>query len=149
MFNQIGRSGKQTSIALHVDDLMVTSESLEDLDAFGLYLKSVYPETRTTSGTLLDYVGMTFDFATVGEVRITMDKCVDDILSGYGVITTKVAPGAAALFDVRDVPRATESETKWFHTHVKEIMYLTKRVQPECLPAVALLVKDSEIHSRS
>ena len=91
---------------------MVTSESLEDLDAFGLYLKSVYPETRTTSGTLLDYVGMTFDFATVGEVRITMDKCVDDILSGCGVITIKVTSGAAVLFDVRDAPRATESETK-------------------------------------
>ena len=81
---------------------MVTSESLEDLDAFGLYLKSVYPETRTTSGTLLDYVGMTFDFTTVGEVRITMDKCVDDILSECGVITIKVTSGAAVLFDVRD-----------------------------------------------
>ena len=53
----------QTSIALHVDDLMVTSESLEDLDAFGLYI-----ETRSTSGTILDYVSMTFDFAIVGEV---------------------------------------------------------------------------------
>ena len=132
--NQIGRSGMQTSIALHVDDLMVTSESLEDLDAFGLYI-----ETRSTSGTILDYVGMTFDFATVGEVRITMDKCVDDILSGYGVMTTKVTPGAVVLFDFRDAPRATELETKWFHTHVAKILYLAKRVKPECLTAVAFL----------
>ena len=54
-----------------------------------------------------------------------MDKCVDDILSGCGVLTTNVTPGEAVLFDVRDAPRATELETKWFHTHVKEIMYLT------------------------
>ena len=34
-----------------VDDLMVTSESQDDLDTFGLYLMLVHPETRTASGT--------------------------------------------------------------------------------------------------
>jgi Reverse transcriptase (RNA-dependent DNA polymerase) len=139
VFNKIGKSGKQISIVLHVDDLLVTSESQEDLDAFGLYLKSMYPETRTTSGTVLDYVGMTFDFASAGEVRVTMDKCVDDILSGCGVETTRATPGASVLFDVRDAPRATASEAKWFHTHVAKILYLAKRVKPECLTAVAFL----------
>ena len=62
---------------------MVTSESQTDLDDFGLYLKSVYPETRTNSGDILNYVGMTFDFTITGQVCITMLKCVDDILSGY------------------------------------------------------------------
>ena len=79
LFNKIGSSGKQISIVQHVDDLMVTSESQTDLDNFGLYLKSVYPETRTNSGETLD-VGMTFDFTTVGQVCVTMHKCVDDIL---------------------------------------------------------------------
>ena len=54
VFNKIGKSGKQISIVLHVDDLLVTSESQTDLDAFGLYLKSVYPETRTNCGTMMD-----------------------------------------------------------------------------------------------
>ena len=139
VFNKIGKSGKQISIVLHVDDLMVTCEIEDDLDTFGLYLKSVYPETRTTTGTILDYVGMTFDFTTTGEVRITMDKCIDDILSGCGVTTTKVTPGAAVLFDVRNAPRATEAEAKWFRTYVAKILYLAKRVKPECLTAVAFL----------
>ena len=139
VFNKIGSSGKQISIVLHVDDLMVTSESQTDLDDFGLYLKSVYPETRTNSGDTLDYVGMTFDFTTIGQVCVTMLKCVDDILSGCGVETTKVTPGASVLFDVRDAPKATESEAKWFHTHVAKILYLAKRVRPECLTAVAFL----------
>ena len=139
LFNKIGSSGKQISIVLHVDDLMVTSESQTDLDDFGLYLKSVYPETRTNSGDILDYVGMTFDFTITGQVCITMLKCVDDILSGCGVETTKVTPGASVLFDVRDAPKATEQEAKWFHTHVAKILYLAKRVRPECLTAVAFL----------
>jgi hypothetical protein len=68
-----------------------------------------------------------------------MDKCVDDILSGCGVETTRVTPAASVLFDVRDAPRATESEAKWFHTYVAKILYLAKRVKPECLTAVAFL----------
>jgi hypothetical protein len=135
----MGSSGKQISIAIHVDDLMVTSESQTDLDNFGLYLKSVYPETRTNSGETLDYVGMTFDFTTIGQVCVTMHKCVDDILSGCGVETTKVTPAASVLFDVRDALKATEDEAKWFHTHVAKILYLAKRVRPECLTAVAFL----------
>ena len=35
--NKIGKSDKQISIVLHVDDLMVISESQDDLDKFGLY----------------------------------------------------------------------------------------------------------------
>jgi hypothetical protein len=58
LFNKIGRSGNQISIVLHVDDLMVTSQSQDDLDTFGLFLK----RRAATSGSRLDYIGMTFDF---------------------------------------------------------------------------------------
>jgi Reverse transcriptase (RNA-dependent DNA polymerase) len=128
VFIKIGRSGNQISIVLHVDDLMVTSQSQDDLDTFGLYLKSVYPETRTTSASRLDYIGMTFYFSTAGEVRVTMDKCVDDILSRCGVTTTKMTPGASVLVEVRDAPKATAAEVKWFHTYVAKMLYLTKRI---------------------
>ena len=89
------------SHVLHMDALMMTSESQVDLDALGLYLESVHPKTRTTSGTKLDYVGMTFDFTAIGEVRVTIDKSFDDVLSGCRVVTTKVTPSAAVRFDVR------------------------------------------------
>ena len=74
MFNKIGESVKQISDLLYVDDLMMTSESQDDLDTFGLYLKREYPVTRITSGTILDFVGMTFNVTTAGEVRVTIDK---------------------------------------------------------------------------
>ena len=53
--------------------------------------------------------------------------------------TTKVTPAASVLFDVRNAPRATETEAKWFHTYVAKILYLAKRARPECLTAVAFL----------
>ena len=60
VFNKIGKSGKQILIVLHVEDLMVTSENQRS--RYFWARKRVYPETRTTSGTILDYVGMTFEF---------------------------------------------------------------------------------------
>ena len=82
---------------------------------------------------------MTFDFMIIGQVCVTMHKRVEDILSGCGVETTKVTPGSSVHFDVRDAPKATEAEAKWFHTHVAKILYLAKSVRPECLTAVAFL----------
>ena len=111
LFNKIKSSGKQISIILHVDDLMVTSECQADLDNFGLYLWSVHPETRTNSGEM----------------------------SGCGVETTKLTRGASVHFDVRGAPKASDADAKWFHTHVAKILYLATRVRPECLTAVAFL----------
>jgi hypothetical protein len=139
VFNKAEADGSQTTVVLHVDDLMVTSVNQCNLDSFGKYLKSVYPETRTNSGVILDYVGMTFDFTIPGEVRVTMDNCVNDILSGSGVTKTRVTPAASTLFDTRDAKKATDVEAKWFHTHVAKVLYLAKRVRPECLTAVAFL----------
>ena len=68
-----------------------------------------------------------------------MDNCVNDILSGSGVTKTRVTPAASTLFDIRDAKKATDVEAKWFHTHVAKVLYLAKRVRPECLTAVAFL----------
>ena len=82
---------------------------------------------------------MTFDFATVGEVKVTMDNCVNDILQHCGVTDVRATPATATLFDVRDAPKASEHERKYFHTYVAKILYVAKRVKPECLTAVAFL----------
>jgi hypothetical protein len=140
VFNKLGADGNQVTIVLHVDDLMVSSASQSNLNSFGSFLKSVHPETKTTRGVRLDYIGMSFAFSTLGEVRVTMDNCTQDILAGCGVTTARATPAAACLFDTRDsAPPASEPDAKWFHTHVAKMLYLSKRVRPECLTAVSFL----------
>jgi hypothetical protein len=68
-----------------------------------------------------------------------MDSCVENILSGCGVETTRATPASSFLFHVRDAPKASVSESAWFHTYVAKLLYLAKRVRPECLTAVAFL----------
>jgi hypothetical protein len=138
-FNKIGASGEQITVTVHVDDLMITSVSQTDIDAFIEYLRRIYKELKINTGTVINYVGMTFDFREDGQVRVTMENCVSDILNGCGVETTRATPAASTLFDVRDAPKATPEEAKWFHSHVAKLLYLSKRVRPECLTAVAFL----------
>ena len=139
VFNRIGRDGKQTSIVLHVDDLFVTSENVDDLEDLNLFLKSMYKETKSRTGKVIDFVGMTFDFTQSGCVKVTMDNCTDDILKSCGVTEAKATPAASNLFDVRDAPKLSAADSKYFHTHVAKMLYLAKRVRPECLTAVSFL----------
>jgi hypothetical protein len=69
-----------------------------------------------------------------------MTHCVQDILSGCGVEGTSKTPAGDHLFDVRDdATKATIEQSKWFHTHVAKMLYLSKRVKPECLTTVIFL----------
>lgn len=140
IFNKFTADGTQVTIALHVDDMLVTSASEEALDIFDKYLKSVYPETVSHRGEMLDYLGMTFDFRVRGEVSVTMDHYVRDILSECGVDTVRMTPAASTLFDVREsVAKASSEEKQWFHSYVAKVLYLAKRVRPECLTTVSFL----------
>ena len=62
IFNKICSDGIQTTIALHVNDSMVSNVLESNFDSFHTYLKEVYKETRVVKGRVLDYVGMSFDF---------------------------------------------------------------------------------------
>lgn len=122
VFNKTAADGVQITIVLHVD------------------LESVYDEVKYTSGVVINYVGMTFDFSVQGQVSVTMDNCINDILSGSGVTKARPTPASEDLFTVReDAPLVSADESKYFHTHVAKILYLAKRVRPECLTAVAFL----------
>jgi hypothetical protein len=48
-------------------------------------------------------------------------------------------PAAYTLFDTRDAPKVTAEEVKFFRSYVAKLLYLAKRVRPECLVAVAFL----------
>ena len=96
--------GTQTTIALHVDGLMVANVCEANLDAFHEYLKEMYKETRVVRGRILDYVGMSFDFTTTGEVKVI---CVNDILGACENLKEATTPASSILFDVRSNTKAS------------------------------------------
>lgn len=139
IFNKFGEDGVQVTIAVHVDDLLVTSESEANLARFESYMLRRYAEVKVKRGEVIDYLGMTFDFTTAGQVAVTMDNCINDILESCGEVPVRATPAAETLFDVRDAPKAEKVAVEYFRTHVAKLLYLSKRVRPECLTAVGFL----------
>jgi hypothetical protein len=147
VFNKVDSTGVQCTLALHVDDIFATSESLALLDALAKCLEDKYHEYRRQDGPVIGYLGMTFDFTIPGEARVTMDGYILDLIKSCEVIGAAKTPAAETLFDVREsgVPGnllATPAEAKWFHLHhkfVAKVLYAAKRVLPECLTTVAFL----------
>jgi hypothetical protein len=140
VFNKVGEDGVQISIGMHVDDLLVTSASVKNIKLLEDHLAKVYPETKTKTGDQIDYIGMSFDFRCAGEVRVTMKRCTDEILDDCEVEGYRPSPATDALFEVRpDSPKVDKSLSEWFHSNMAKMLYLSKRVRPECLTATAFL----------
>ena len=85
VLNRVGSNGKQTTVTIHVDDLLVTSAVAEDLAALAKHLDGLYKGATLHSGKIINYVGMTLDFSAPGEVSITMSRAIDSILSSSGM----------------------------------------------------------------
>jgi hypothetical protein len=77
-----GTDGTTTTVALYVDDLLITSASEVHTLALKSYLESKFEEVTYHSGRKLDYVGMSLDFMSdSGKVRVTMKQNIDAILA--------------------------------------------------------------------
>jgi hypothetical protein len=141
VFNKVNRDGLQVMVALYVDDLMVTCEDERELDAFAAFLRASYAGDITEHrGDIAEYLAMTFDFRTLGEVRVTMKKLIDDIIAGCGVTAERSTPATDELFNVReDAVQLDQQQKDYFRTYVAKLLYVAKRVRPEILAAVSFL----------
>ena len=82
---------------------------------------------------------MTFDFREEGAVYVTMQKTNNDNLEGCGVDKCFATHATDNLFVIRDAPKVTEKEAIWCRSYVAKVLYVAKRVKPECLTAISFL----------
>ena len=68
-----------------------------------------------------------------------MANCINDILGDGEDPKEATTPAPSTLFDIRPATKATTEENKRFHSVTAKVLYLEKRVRPECLTAVAFL----------
>ena len=109
VFNKVDQAGVQSTIVLHVDDLLVTCADERVIDEFEACLRLAYPEITVRGGEVIGYLGMTFDFCIKGEVKVTMTNTITEVLDGCGVTATRKTPATETLFDVReDSPLSSE-----------------------------------------
>jgi len=149
-------NGKQATIVFHVDDLklshMEPSVITKILDKLEKVYATIDPMTKTR-GKLHQYLGMTIDYRTKGEVKISM---YDYIKKMIDILPTEMRgnkPTAAAdhLFKTDGEPGAKldPKTADLFHSLTAMSLYLGKRARPDLQPPTAFLctrVKSPDEH---
>jgi hypothetical protein len=139
VFNKV-IDGKQCTICMHVDDLLVTCELEEILESVFAQLRERYKEVKINRGPKVSYLGMTFDFSVQGKAKCTMEGYIEDLLRLCEVQGSATSPAAENLFEVStSSPPLESARRERFHSLVAKLLYLAKRVRPDLLVAVSFL----------
>jgi hypothetical protein len=83
---------------------------------------------------------MMFDYSKPGQVKITMEKYLSEIVNEANIDSSADTPAADNLFDISpDSPPLPEAERENFHRVVAQLLYSAVRVRPDFLLPVIFL----------
>jgi hypothetical protein len=138
------RSGDTwTYITLYVDDLMIVSDEISMVDEVIEKLTAKYTDLTVHRGKVEDYLGMRFDFSKKGEVFISMETYITEVLKGTGIEDTADTPAASDLFEIdEESPPLSNPERENFHRKVAQCLYAVTRTRPDAsLPVIFLTTR--------
>ena len=143
VLNKILEDGSQSTIVIHVDDLMLSVKHEKNMEKELGYLKEKFGEITIHRGQVLNYLGMVFDFSALNKVKINMDGFVNELLDDCaerfpGECET---PAKKDLFVVGNSKELNKEGKELFHTLTAKLLYLAKRVRPDILVVVSYLTK--------
>jgi hypothetical protein len=144
VFNRTESDGSQTTLVLHVDDVLVTAKSEKQIDTFLSDIKMIYKELEVHRGKEHDYLGMHFSWKQEGKCIVTMPGYIEDVITFSSAIpgTTASTPAGASLFEVSEESKLLDTEKqKFFHSLTAKLLYLAKRARPDLLLAVSFLAR--------
>ena len=133
-------SETQETIAVHVDDFLITTQKKANMDRLLAELKSAFVDVTVHREKVFSYLGMTFNFSEPGKVRICMDGYVQDFLKDNEVSSSSPTPASNKLFEIDSTSKPLDvNQAKHFHTSVARLLYLAKRTRPDILLPVNFL----------
>jgi hypothetical protein len=143
VFNRIELSGTQSTLVLHVDDLMVTAKTDREIDGIIQELQRNYEKLSIQRGDVINYIGMVFNFMEKRRCKITMEGYVEDLMQVCNDIQgTARTPASDNLFKIDEKGEQLNKEkSEYFHSLTAKCLYLAKRARPDILTAVSFLVK--------
>ena len=129
----------QTTVCLHVDDLLVSADDHSQLDDLLVLLQSEFKEVKVKSEDVNSYLGMRLR-QTDDAIEVDMIAYVEECIAWSKVTGSAITPAEADLFEIDDkLDPVDEAQREDFHTGVAKLLYLAKRCRPDILPAVSFL----------
>ena len=106
-----------------------------------------------------DYLGMTLDFSKSGAFIVDMEEYLKETIKDLSedMNGTATTPTADHVFKVRDnSPKLNEERAEMFHRVVAQLLFVTRRGQPDLQTVVSFLTKrfqalneDNQIHLKN
>jgi hypothetical protein len=136
-------NGTQMTIRWHVDDLMISHVSQDEIMKVVQGIKDIYGENLAeTVGTVHDYLGMTFDYSFAKEVRVNMWDYLRNVIKEFPeeITGTCATPASDHLFKVREDGRKLNEElADAFHHTVYQLLFAANRARRDIQTAVSFL----------
>jgi hypothetical protein len=138
VFNKVF-DGVQCTAVVYVDDIFISCVNAKAITDFESLLKDKFKEITVHEGLVHSYLGMTWNFSVPGEVKVTMEGYVDEVIKISGVTGSACTPATEYLFDVRNSSPLDTDRKAEFHSLVAKVLYLAKRTRPDLLLATNFL----------
>ena len=135
--------GKQTTIVIYVDDLLISSERQSDIEFVKNIIEKEFQEIKIKEGNELSYLGMLLRRLSDGSIEVTMKGYIEEILKDWSneELREYIIPADIKLFYTDDETKKYTSKKK-FHKTVAQLLYLCKRGRPDvALPTHYLCTK--------
>ena len=132
------RGETKDMILVYVDDLFITSKDEEMLTSIADTLKKKYGGVTANTGLEHNFLGIHWDFRVHGQVTLSMDGYVKDIIRKYNIVKRCTTPATDHLFKSDPTsPKLSAKKQEEFHSIVMTLHYLAKRVRGDILTAVS------------
>lgn len=135
----------QVTVAIYVDDILVSSVNSDALTWVESILKTAYKELTVHRGELFNFLGRQLDFRVAGQVTITMDRLISESLEKLKVTGYSAYPANADLFDVdTSSPPLPDDAQALFHSVVASLLYIANSCRPDFFPAISQLASETQ-----
>ena len=87
-----------------MDGLKVSHKNPEEIIKLAMYLSKIHGDVKVQRGRIHEYLGMTLDYTTKGEVQVSMISYMKNIINEFPEEMTSSAsmPAGYSLFQVQD-----------------------------------------------
>jgi hypothetical protein len=141
--------GRDVTIILYVDDILILAEKDEDIHWLIDALKAEYGELTVEMGDQFTYLGMVLTRTDGGRtIELRMDGYIDTVLNSfdeYKNLRKATTPANINLFKPSTGKLLKQKDRARFHTTVARLLYLSKRTRPDIqLPVLYLCTRVKE-----
>ena len=143
MHNKYNDEGIQCTVLIHVDDGLITSESLELIEELLDKLNDEFGDVNVQNGPQLEYLGINIDMSKNDGVHYSQPGLIDKILTKEQTMGESRTPAGQKLLepdnDGTNGELLKEDIRKQLHSTVYALQHLALRSRPDILLPVNFL----------